>query len=153
MLRISHASLGSDILISTDNHDTFVVDGTTYRGTTSNVYDGATSEDYQFCPIDISFPDDSAESISAATLTIDNVDRALMTSIRSITSPPTVTIILVLADTPNTKEARFDNFTLVNVTADAYQVKGTLSLGKFLNEPFPGGSMLPSNFPGLYASV
>jgi hypothetical protein len=58
-----------------------------------------------------------------------------------------------LADTPNTKEARFDNFTLVNVTADAYQVKGTLSLGKFLNEPFPGGSMLPSNFPGLYASV
>lgn len=153
LIRISHTSLTEDIKISTDNHDSFTVDSVGYRGTTSNVYDGVTSENYTFCPIDVSFPDDSAEAISSATLRIDNVSRDLITSIRTITSPPTMTIIAVLASSPNTKEARFDNFTLSNVTIDAFSVTGTISLGNFLNEPYPGGSMLPSNFPGLYANV
>lgn len=144
LLTIAHADLASSICISTDNAATMTIDGTEYRGTVSN------SVNYVYCPVNISLPDDSEESISKCTIEVDNVSREVLAAIRTITSAPTISMSVVLASSPDTVEASFPNFTLSDVTANALVISGTLSLGGFLGEPFPGGSMLPSNFAGLF---
>lgn len=144
LITIDHDDLANPIRISTDNGATFVVDGTTYRGTISN------GENYTYCPVRVVLPDDSEETISQCTLEIDNVDRDILASIRTITSAPSMTLQVVLASSPDTTEAYYPNFTLSSIYADAMIISGTMSLGDFLSEPFPGGSMLPSNFPGLF---
>lgn len=144
LLTLTHTSLVTPIRVSTDNKDTFVVDGVTVRGTISG------GLNYLYCPMNIVLPDDSDDSISEAQIEIDNVDRDILAAIRGLTSAPTITIQAVLASTPNTVEAQFPNFKLSGVQADALTISGRITLGGFLGEPFPGGSMTPSNFPGLF---
>ncbi|MFA7287329.1 MAG: DUF1833 family protein [Melioribacteraceae bacterium] len=144
LLTVNHDDLTTPIRVSTDNNDTFTVDSTTVRGTISN------GNNFIYLPMEITLPDDSDESISQAKISIDNIDRDILRSIRSLESPPTVSIQVVLASSPNTYEAQFNNFVLRDVTADSLVISGTLSLSNFLNEPFPGGTILPSNFPGIF---
>jgi hypothetical protein len=144
LITLDHDDLDAPIRVSTDNADTFVVGERTVRGTISN------GNNFPFCPVRVSLPDDSEETISEATLEIDNVDRDVMIAVRTAQSPPTITIQVVLASTPDTIEAQWLNFKLASVEADALVITGKLSLGNFLGEPYPGGSMLPSNFLGLF---
>ena len=145
LLTINHDDLGEDIIrLSTDNKDTFTIDSVEVRGTSSQGYQ------FLFLPMEIVLPDDSDETISAAKISIDNVDRQILNAIRGLDSAPTITMQIVLASTPDVIEAQFNSFELRDVTADALVISGTLSLGNFLSEPFPGGSMLPSNFPGIF---
>lgn len=145
LLTINHENLGSDaIRLSTDNKDIFTIDGIEVRGTYSQ------GQQFLFLPMDIILPDDSDETISSAKISIDNVDREILIAIRGMDSAPTVTMQVVLASAPDVIEAQFNGFELKDVTADALVISGTLSLGNFLSEPFPGGSMLPSNFAGLF---
>lgn len=144
LLTLNHNDLATSIRVSTDNKDTFVVDSETVRGTISN------GNNFVYLPMEITLPDDSDESITQAKISIDNINRDILLSIRTLDSPPTVSIQIVLASSPNTYEAQFNDFVLRDVTADALVISGTLSLSNFLNEPFPGGTMLPSNFSGLF---
>lgn len=144
LLTLNHSDLATPIRVSTDNADTFTVDGTTVRGTISN------RNNFVFLPMEITLPDDSEESVTQAKIVIDNIDRDILASIRGLDSSPTISIQVVLASSPNTYEAQFNDFVLRDVTADALTIQGTLSLDNFLNEPFPGGTMFPSNFPGLF---
>lgn len=144
LLTLNSPVLTTPIRVSTDNKDSFVIDSVTVRGTISN------GNNFVYLPMEITLPDDNEESITQAKITIDNIDRDILRSIRSIDIPPTITIQVVLASSPNTYEAEFNDFVLKDVTADALTISGSLSLGNFLNEPFPGGSMLPSNFSGLF---
>ncbi len=144
LLTINHDDLDDPIRISTDNKDVFTIEGEEIRGTASQTHE------FLFLPMDIILPDDSEETISSAKISIDNVSRDVLLSIRGLDSAPTISMQIVLASTPDVIEAEFNNFELKDVTADALVITGTLSLGNFLSEPFPGGSMLPSNFPGLF---
>jgi len=143
LLTLSHADLTDDIRLSTDNADTFVIDGVTVRGTISR------GENYIFLPMDITLPDDSDESTSTAKISMCDVDRSIMETVRSIQSSPDVTMEVVLASQPDTVEATYTGFTFTGVEGDSMVVSGSLSLGSFYNEPFPGRTVLPSNFPGL----
>lgn len=144
LLTVTHADLAAPIRVSADNADTFAVDGVTVRGTISN------GENYIYLPMQIVCPDDSEESISEARIQLDNIDRSILASIRSISSAPAVTIQIVLASQPDTVEATYENFALADVQADPLTISGRLTLGSFLGEPYPGGSMNPSNFPGMF---
>jgi hypothetical protein len=145
LITVEHNDIiDTPIRISTDNGFENEIDGQRVLGTL------CVDDFFVYCPVSITLPDDTDDTISSATIEVDNVDRSIMAAIRTITSPPTVTIKIVLASTPNTIEASFDNFKLSSVDADAMTISGKLSLGNFLGEPYPGGSMLPSNFPGLF---
>lgn len=101
-------------------------------------------------PFDIEFPGQDEESPGEARLTIDNIDRSIVNFIRTIFTPPAVTIEVVLASTPDTVEASFTNMTLRNVTYDAKTVGGLLKFEDIVVEPATY-AMTPERFPGQFS--
>lgn len=139
-----HSTLSAPIRISSDNKDTFEVLGIQTRGTVSR------GNNYVFTPLDIILPDDVEGTISQAQLSIDNVAREIMDEIRNMADSPVITMEVVLASSPDSLEAVYSGFELVDVNANAIVITGTITLGNFLSEPYPGGTILPSNFQAYY---
>ena len=133
LLEIDHTDLDEPIRVTSDGVQT--------------VSNGNTFVAY---PFELSLPSNPETGISQAQLTIDNISQDIIVSIRNITTPPTVVIQVVLASAPNDVEAEFSGFELKNVSYDALTITGTLTIESFMNEPYPGGSFLPSTFPGLF---
>lgn len=100
-------------------------------------------------PFDIEFPGQDEESPGEARLVIDNIDRSIVNFVRSIQTPPRITIEVVLASSPDTVEASFSNMTLRNVAYDAKTVSGILRFEDIVIEPVTY-AMTPERFPGLF---
>lgn len=100
-------------------------------------------------PFDIVLPNDS-DAPPQASLQIDNVSQEIAASIRSIGTPPSVTIEVVRASAPDTVEASLPAFQLTNVRYDTLLVQGDLVTEDLTSEPFPADMFTPSNFPGLF---
>lgn len=145
LITLSHPSLSQPILISSDPTSrisanvTDIVYGTVSRGNT-----------FVFMPFTMSLPGDSEDSAPKTTISIDNVSRELVPTIRALTSPPTVTMELVMASTPDFVEALLPGFDLTSISYDAMTISGTLSVELLVSEPFPAGTFTPSQFPGLF---
>lgn len=133
LLTISHASLSPSIRVVGNTED-IVSNGETFLA----------------FPFEITLPDDAPESVAQVSLKIDNVDRQIVDAIRSISSPPTVSIDVILASDPDTIEAGPFNMTLLQSDYDVLTVTGELVFEDVLNEPFPGDSFDPVGFPGLF---
>lgn len=101
-------------------------------------------------PFDLSLPDDGEGGSPRARLSIDNVDRAIVRSVRALDSAPTVLIEIVRAAEPDVVEAKFADFKLVNVRYDAQAVRGDLTVEDFTAEPYPALVFGPGDFPGLF---
>ncbi len=144
LTEISHPDLPEPIHLSTDNADSFEFEGQTVRGTISN------GTNYIFVPVRITWPDDSEETITAAKIEIDNLSPDLLDAIRALEKRPTVVFKVVLASTPDVLEATTGNLQLQDVNADILVVTANLTRRNFFGEPYPGGSMTPSNFPGIF---
>lgn len=108
---------------------------------------------YTAFPFEIRLPDDTDDGPAKVLLTIDNVDRSIMVALRTMppSSPPTVTVELVLASQPNVVEISIQNMTLRSISGDAVQIEGELRMDEEDLRPFPEGSFTPSQFPGLFA--
>ena len=85
-----------------------------------------------------------------ANLSIDNVSRDIIASIRSIQTPPSVTMEVVLGSDPDTVEASFPDFELQHIGYDALTITGDLGIESFMSEPYPGDIFSPARFPGLF---
>ncbi|MBU0598807.1 DUF1833 domain-containing protein [Patescibacteria group bacterium] len=108
------------------------------------------SLEYQAFPFEMNLPDDTEDALSQVTLTICNVDRQIVQAVRSISSPPTVTLNVILASDPDTVEAGPFEFTMKSADYDALTVTGSLAAEDILNEPFPADRYTPNLFPGLF---
>jgi len=117
-----------------------------------NDYNDCTSNGKLFlaCPFTLTLPGTSVDAPPTATLTIDNTDEEIVKTIRGLTSPPYITISIVLASQPDVVEMTFSNLRLQTVDYDVHQVKGTLTYYNVLSEPWPGDTVTPSNHPGLF---
>lgn len=104
---------------------------------------------YLAFPFDLEFPGQDEENPGEARLTIDNIDRSIVNFIRTIFTPPSVSIEVVLASSPSTVEAGFYNMTLRNVTYDAKAVSGLLKFEDIVVEPVTY-AMTPERFPGQF---
>jgi len=104
-------------------------------------------------PFEINLPEETSEQLSKVTLRIDNVDRLIVYSLRTLSSAPEVTLEAILATSPDIVEAGPFNMTLRDVKYDALVVEGTLYFEDLLNEPYPGDSFVPAHFPGLFVLV
>lgn len=106
-------------------------------------------EVYLAFPFDIEFPGQDEENPGEARLVIDNIDRSIVNFVRSISTPPSITIEVVLASSPDTVEAAFANMTLRNVSYDAKTVSGLLKFEDIVVEPATY-AMTPERFPGQF---
>lgn len=133
LLTIDHDDLAQPIRVTSDAVQT-VSNGNTFLA----------------YPFQLTLPDDPDNGFSSAKLTIDNVHRDIVVAIRSISSPPTATIQIVLGSDPDTVYIEFSDFKLADINYDALTVTADLVIDHFIHEPFPGTRFLPSNFPGLF---
>lgn len=101
-------------------------------------------------PFNITLPDDEEKRPPKARLVIDNVDRQITATIRTLQSAPTLLIEIVRAAEPDTVEARFEDFRLFDVTYDSQVITADLGIEDFTAEPYPSASFSPSLFPGLF---
>lgn len=134
LLTISHAALSPSLRFCSDAVDV-VSNGDTYLGG---------------WPFRIALPMEADDQIPTVQLQIDNVDRRILEGIRMLTSPPTITLQVVLASTPNTVEAGPFSMTLRNVEYDALVISGNLTYEDVLNEPWPQFRFTPNYYPGAF---
>lgn len=108
------------------------------------------SEDFYFIPFKLSLPSEEYGAAPRCTITINDVTRYLLPTIRSITTTPSVRMDLVLSSTPDTIEATFDGFKMGGISYNADAITAELSVASLANEPFPAHTFTPSYFPGLF---
>jgi hypothetical protein len=100
-------------------------------------------------PFEIELPGQDPENIGEARIKLDNIDRSIVTTLRAMTEPPTVTFEIILASQPDVVEAAFEGLTLRNSTYDALSVSGILRFEDIVSEPV-SVQMTPGRFPAMY---
>ncbi len=132
LLTITHPSI-TDTLYFVNNNEAL-----TSRG---NVY-------IPF-PFTVELPTEDSENLGEVRLKIDNIDRSIVKALRSIDSPPSVTLEVVLASQPDTIEASFSGMLLRNANWDAPSVTASLKFEDIGAEPM-SLQMTPQRFPGMF---
>ena len=143
LLTITHPSLASPILLSTDATSRITTDPLVY-GTTSR------SNTYLYAGVDLALPDESDRTAPAMKMTISNVARDIVPLARSIGTPAQVKIEVVLASAPDTVEITLPQFDMTNLNYDAASLAFDLTMDSLTTEPFPAGNFSPAYFPALF---
>jgi hypothetical protein len=134
------------VLIEID-HDS-IVDGT-IRLVNNKVNIMSGGEEYIGFPFEIILPDSKADAPPTAKIRIDNVSREIGQAIRSISTPPLVTIKVVRQETPDVLEAELSGMYLTNVSYDAMSVEADLMFEDLTRETFPAYTFSPANYRGI----
>lgn len=132
LLTITHPDLPATLRFVNNNED-IVSNGQTFTA----------------FPFEIVLPNQDPDTPPRATLRIDNVDRAIVAALRSITSAPTIQFDVILASAPNTLEATFPGMRLNGATYDVAKIEGEIAPEPLFTEPITY-SMTPSRFPGMF---
>ena len=147
LITLSHPSLADDIRISTDptqRIEEFTTDLDVVYGTISN---GLT---YLFLPVRIKLPDETEEGPGDMTLEIDNIHRAYIEAIRSVFTPITCQVDIVMDNALDTIDASWPEFNLTQIKYNDTIITGTLTIETLVTEPYPAHSFIPSYFPGIF---
>lgn len=107
------------------------------------------SVEYTGYPFDITLPDSPEDAIPGARLRISNVSREIGQAIRSILTPPSVSIKVVRPDTPDIVEMEYNNMIMTQISYDALTVEGALEFEDLEREPYPGYTFSPAYFRGM----
>lgn len=135
LLRIEHPDLPAPILLAYNTETVHRADG-----------------DYLPYPFQINLPAQRDDQVSQVSITIDNTDLAVNDAIRALSGTPTVTLMIVLASTPDTIEAGPFVMALQQANADANTITGTLGQeDDVFAQNAPGQQFLPTNAAGLFA--
>lgn len=143
LVTINHEDLAEPMLFSSDPTERLSDDPLQY-GTVSR------GNAYAYLPMTVTLPDDSDGTAPTIKLGLDNTLRDTVPLLRSVTTPPSVTVEMVLASAPDTVEADFPAFDLVDATYDSGQVTADLTIDALSTEPYPADTFTPSGFGGLF---
>lgn len=133
LLTIQHIDLDSPIRIVANNQD--IVS----RG-----------DSYLALGFEITLPQDDGETIPQVQLSIDNVDREITETIRSLTSSPSITLEVIMASSPDAVELVIYDMMLDSVTYDDTTITGSLVVEDILNQSFPSSVIDPQQYKGLF---
>lgn len=101
-------------------------------------------------PFEFMRPGEGDNQSPASRLKIDNVERTIIRSLRSIRTAPEVLAEVILRSDPDHVEYALAGFRLTGVNYTQLVVEGFLTIEQFENEPFPGNYYLPSTVPGIF---
>lgn len=136
LLEISHDEMVTPIRL-VDNNEDVVSGGNTYTA----------------FPIVVQRPPDQEGTLPRVQLTVTNVTREFIDEVRSIASPFTITISVVMASSPDTVESGPYEFESLSCEYDAQNITFTLGYEALMQEPFPYQIYDPTNYPGLFQAV
>ncbi|MBX4944644.1 DUF1833 family protein [Rhizobium binae] len=143
LLTVTHESLGEPIYISSDPttrlSDQPLVYGTESRG-----------EQYIFLPFEFTLPDDRSDSPPRVELTMDNIDRSLVSILRTFMTPPSIKLEIILASDPDLVEITMPVLQMSDTTIEDHTISVNLIADALINEPHPAGQFTPGSFPGLF---
>lgn len=108
------------------------------------------SNNFVYVPFQLTLPDEQVASAPRCQLTVTDVTRYLIPILRTIQSPPSVLIELVMTATPGTVEIAFNGFQMGAITYNANQITAELVVQSLAAEPFPQHLFTPSYYPGLF---
>jgi hypothetical protein len=143
LVTITHEDLVEPMLFSSDPTERLSDDPLQY-GTVSR------GNAYAYLPMTVTLPDDSDGTAPTIKLSLDNVLRDTVPLLRSVSTPPSVTAEMVLASSPDTVEASFPAFDLIDANYDSGQVTVDLTVDALSTEPYPADTFTPSGFGGLF---
>ena len=143
LLTLTATGMASPIRLCSDPTRRLSTDPLVYGLTSRSV-------DFYFCPFDLVLPSSSEDKPPRARLAIDNIDRAIMADLRTLTSPLEVLIEVVRANNLDTLEFSIPGFQLRDVTYDAQRIEGDLMLRDLARDPYPVARFTPALFPGLF---
>jgi hypothetical protein len=132
LLEANHPNLSQPIRVCTNN-----------ANITSN------GHEYIAIPFEVELPGEDPEQPGKARIKIDNMDPVIIDTLRTITTPPTVVLRVILASQPNVIEAEFAGLVMRNCEYDASEITAELLFESILVEPV-ALSMTPNIFPGLF---
>lgn len=144
LVTLDSDELEEPIRLSSDPTTALIELGDDIYGTVSN------GDSFVFVPFDIYLPRDDKSGTVSAKMSIENIDRRIIETARSVTKPVSAKIQCILASDPDNIEIQFDNFQLSNLKYDVMTVEGDLTLNYWGLEPFPSHCFTPANFPGLF---
>lgn len=133
ILEISHVDLRDPIRV-VNNNENIVSNGDTYLATA----------------FDFTLPAQEDGKVSNSTLTIGNVDRVIVQALRSISSPPDVSVSVILASDPDVIEAGPFDFVLTDTSYNRQTVNGTLNYQIYMRDNISVIRYKNTTFPGLF---
>lgn len=143
LVTITHPSLGAPIYLSSDP--------TTRQSTDPLVYGTVSrSTTFLYADIEVSLPDEQDRAAPACKMIIPNVTRDLIPLARSVSTPPSALVELVLASAPDTVEMSWPQLQMTNLNYDALSLTFDLTMDALVTEPIPAGTFAPSYFPALF---
>lgn len=101
----------------------------------------------------LSIPPEVADELPRVELIVDNTAQLLIAAIEALQTPPTVTLELVLADTPDTVERGPWTFSVRQMAYDVSSIRTELTYEPLSAEPFPALRFTPTKFAGLFNAV
>lgn len=150
LIRIDHPDLPTPIRLSTDNTERLSSDPLMY-GTRSS-WGGANpaTEPFLFVIASAVLPGDAEDAPATARIVLENLDAQMVTLVRSFTDPATVSMAVVMADSPDLIEAEWTDLLLVSADITAGEIVLSLGRDEIEMELFPPGRMTRLNFPGMH---
>ena len=143
LAKITHPSLDAPVYLSSDPTQRLstepLIYGTKHGG-----------NDWLFVLMGAVVPDDQKDSPPSARLVFDNVEREVIDQLRSILTPVTIDLFVVMASDPEAVEAQYTGLKGVKASYSAGQITLDISREPFTSEPWPSGRMTYERFPGLH---
>jgi Domain of unknown function (DUF1833) len=101
-------------------------------------------------PVKIRLPVDDGESLRQVAIEFDNVSLFLINDIRTVTSPISAKLEMVLASMPDDVQIELGELVLGQLTYDKQKISATLTMDGFLNTELTSEKYSPSIFPGIF---
>ncbi|MEQ9281222.1 MAG: hypothetical protein RLO16_01500 [Marinovum algicola] len=150
LITIEHEALETPVRLSTDPTERLSVEPLRY-GTRSrwNSADPLT-DPYFFVLVSATLPSDQEDAPTAFSLTLANVDNDIAKLLRSFTTPPTVHMALVMAESPDDVEREARGLQMTSADGDAEIVELVITRQEIEAETVPMDRFTAQRFPGLF---
>lgn len=135
------------LTLATFSHPSFAEDFTIVNNTEDIVSRGIT---FSAFPFKMRLPVDDGETVRTFALEMDNVSLDFLKQIRSVISPISVKLEMILASMPDEVQVSQEDLEIQSTTYNDSKISANLILDNFLNTELSSERYGPTNFPGIF---
>lgn len=146
LMKITHPDLDDPVRLSTDPTERITTEPLVYG--TRSTWLTTDSSPFLFVSLAAQLPDDLEGTPQAGALVLEAVDNDVNIILRSTTTPATVDMAVVLAESPDQVEAEFRDLEMVSAEGGKDTITIQVTRELLSAEPWPSGRMTRARFPG-----